>query len=169
MALASGEGVMAVSTGAFPGVCDGLVNGFARSFLVDFRPHPGIALIAHRHQIARDLRHLPWKEDWASGRKTGMNEGPIKSPETPEMDSAIKHLEAAIGRLEGRLDGLFSRLEGHRMQQREADALRVDRARLASDLDAARARERELQRLADEASEALGAAISEVREALGKV
>ena len=39
----------------------------------------------------------------------------------------------------------------------------------AADLDAARARERELQRLADEASEALGAAISEVREALGKV
>jgi hypothetical protein len=98
-----------------------------------------------------------------------MNEGPIKPPETPEMDSAIKHLEAAIGRLEGRLDGLFSRLEGTRMHQREAEALRVDRSRLASDLDAARARERELQRLADEASEALGAAISEVREALGKV
>ena len=51
----------------------------------------------------------------------------------------------------------------------EAEALRIDRTRLAGDLDAARARERELQRLADEASEALGAAISEVREALGKV
>ena len=45
----------------------------------------------------------------------------------------------------------------------------MDRARLAGDLDAARSRERELQKLADEASEALGAAISEVREALGKV
>ncbi len=85
------------------------------------------------------------------------------------MDSAVKRLEAAIARLEGRLDGLFERLDGHRTQQREAEALRVDRARLAGDLDAARARERELQRLADEASEALGAAISEVREALGKV
>jgi hypothetical protein len=85
------------------------------------------------------------------------------------MDSAIKRLEAAIGRLEGRLDGLFNRLEGNKTHQREAEALRIDRARLAGDLDAARARERELQRLADEASEALGAAITEVREALGKV
>ena len=85
------------------------------------------------------------------------------------MDSAIKRLEAAISRLEGRLDGMFERLDGHKTQEREADALRMDRARLAGDLDAARARERELQRLADEASEALGAAISEVREALGKV
>lgn len=85
------------------------------------------------------------------------------------MDDAVRRLEVAIGRLEGRLDGLFERLEGNRARDREADALRVDRARLATDLDAARARERELQRLADEASEALGAAISEVREALGKV
>jgi predicted RNase H-like nuclease (RuvC/YqgF family) len=85
------------------------------------------------------------------------------------MDDAVRQLEAAIYRLEGRLDGLFSRLEGQRNQSREADALRRDRARLAGDLDAAKARERELQKLADEASEALGAAISEVREALGKV
>jgi hypothetical protein len=86
-----------------------------------------------------------------------------------EMEGAVRRLEAAIDRLEGRLDGLFERLDAHRARDREAEALRVDRARLATDLDAARARERELQRLADEASEALGAAISEVREALGKV
>lgn len=95
-----------------------------------------------------------------------MSEGHAK---TPEMDAAVRRLEAAIDRLEGRLDGLFSRLDTFRTQQREADALRMDRARLAVDLDSARSRERELQRLADEASEALGAAISEVREALGKV
>jgi chromosome segregation ATPase len=95
-----------------------------------------------------------------------MSEGP---DQTPEMDEALKRLEAAIDRLEGRLDGLFERLDSHRGREREAEALRIDRARLAGDLDAARARERELQRLADEASEALGAAISEVREALGKV
>jgi len=93
----------------------------------------------------------------------------LETEKRAEMDDQLKRLEAAIDRLEGRLDGLFERLEGHRTREREADALRVDRARLASDLDAARARERELQRLADEASEALGAAISEVREALGKV
>jgi hypothetical protein len=87
----------------------------------------------------------------------------------PGMDDALRQLEAAIDRLEGRLDGMFEKLERQRAQTREADALRLDRARLASDLDAAKARERELQKLADEASEALGAAISEVREALGKV
>ncbi len=95
-----------------------------------------------------------------------MSEGPETSP---EMDAALRQLEAAIDRLEGRLDGLFERIETHRSREREAEALRIDRARLAGDLDAAKARERELQRLADEASEALGAAISEVREALGKV
>lgn len=95
-----------------------------------------------------------------------MSEAP---DETPEMASALQQLEAAIDRLEGRLDGLLDRLETHRSREREADALRIDRARLAADLDSAKARERELQRLADEASEALGAAISEVREALGKV
>lgn len=87
----------------------------------------------------------------------------------PGMDDALRQLEGAIDRLEGRLDGMFEKLERQRAQTREADALRLDRARLASDLDAAKARERELQKLADEASEALGAAISEVREALGKV
>lgn len=93
-----------------------------------------------------------------------------ETTENPQqMDDALRQLEAAIDRLEGRLDGLFERLDGHRAHQREAEALRMDRARLASDLDAAKARERELQKLADEASEALGAAISEVREALGKV
>ncbi len=92
------------------------------------------------------------------------------TPEQPqEMDGALTRLEAAIDRLEGRLDSLFQRLEGSRAHEKEAEALRKDRARLASDLDVAKAREKELQRLADEASEALGAAISEVREALGKV
>lgn len=86
-----------------------------------------------------------------------------------EMDEALKRLEAAIDKLEGRLDGLFERVDGYRAHEKEAEALRKDRARLASDLDLAKAREKELQRLADEASEALGAAISEVREALGKV
>ena len=94
----------------------------------------------------------------------------IESPEqTEEMDEALRRLEGAIDRLEGRLDSLFERPEGSRGYEKEADALRKDRARLASDLDVAKAREKELQRLADEASEALGAAISEVREALGKV
>ncbi len=90
------------------------------------------------------------------------------SPST-ELAAVAARLERAIGRLEASLDGLFERIDTQKPMVREAEALRMDRARLASDLDAARARERELQKLADEASEALGAAISEVREALGKV
>jgi uncharacterized membrane-anchored protein len=97
------------------------------------------------------------------------DETPQDADLAPDLDGVVQRLSGAIERLEGRLDGLFERLEAQRAHQREADALRLDRARLAADLDAARARERELQRLADEASEALGAAISEVREALGKV
>jgi len=126
-----------------------VVKGVPRAIKGDLGPHPAIACV-------HPLPHIP----------SGMSEAP-KNQE--EMDEAVRRLEAAIDRLEGRLDGLFERLDGHRTRDREADALRVDRARLATDLDAARARERELQRLADEASEALGAAISEVREALGKV
>ncbi|MBU6318317.1 MAG: DUF4164 family protein [Alphaproteobacteria bacterium] len=88
---------------------------------------------------------------------------------TGDMEAAARRLEEAVGRLEVRLDGLFERLDSCLPYEREAEALRLDRARLANDLDAARFRERELQKLADEASEALGAAIAEVREALGKV
>lgn len=87
----------------------------------------------------------------------------------PNLEAAAEQLAAAVEHLEERLEGLFERLETSGTFHREAAALRTDRARLARDLDAARARERELQRLADEASEALGAAISEVRGALGKV
>ncbi len=87
----------------------------------------------------------------------------------PDLQAAADRLAAAVERLEDRLDGLFERLESSSTFHGEAAALRMDRARLARDLDAARAREKELQRLADEASEALGAAISEVRGALGKV
>jgi hypothetical protein len=50
----------------------------------------------------------------------------------------------------------------------ELAALAEDRARMAEELDGSLAREEELQALADEASEALGTAIEEVRAALGK-
>lgn len=92
-----------------------------------------------------------------------------RSTPSGEIEAAAAALEEALGVLEDRLDELMDRVEGIKPFEREAEALRVDRARLANDLDAARARERELQQLADEASDALGAAIREVREALGKV
>ncbi len=90
-------------------------------------------------------------------------------PSGPDLQAAADRLATAIERLEVRIDGLFEQLETGGAASGEAAALKMDRARLARDLDASRARERELQRLADEASEALGAAISEVRDALGKV
>lgn len=98
-----------------------------------------------------------------------VDEMTIPDPSTPELQAAADRLASAIERLEERIEGLFDQLDAGGVAPGEATALKVDRARLARDLDAARARERELQRLADEASEALGAAISEVRDALGKV
>ncbi len=91
------------------------------------------------------------------------------APPSSEFADAATKLDQALKGLETRLESLFDRIETIAPFEREADALRRDRARLADDLDRARARERELQELADEASDALGSAIREVREALGKV
>ncbi|ACT60651.1 DUF4164 domain-containing protein [Hirschia baltica] len=95
-----------------------------------------------------------------------------KSEQAPVRDilgQAELRLNNAVTSLTGSVDRMLERLEAARPAEREAEALRRDRARLAMDLDSARAREKELQQLADEASSALGAAIKEVREALGKV
>jgi hypothetical protein len=79
-------------------------------------------------------------------------------------EGADSGLELAARRLELALAGLEARL------QRRADlggsAFADDRARLAAELDAARARERNLERMAEEASAALGRAATEVRAAL---
>jgi dsDNA-specific endonuclease/ATPase MutS2 len=85
------------------------------------------------------------------------------------FSDAENRLNTALSGLETQVFQVLDRLEAVKPTEREADALRRDRAKLAIDLDHARARERELQLLADEASNALGAAIKEVREALGKV
>jgi len=77
------------------------------------------------------------------------------------LDLAVRRLERAVALLESRtaakttgdadMGGLFDQ----------------DRARLAAELDAARARERALEEAGAQASEALGRAISEIRAALG--
>ena len=85
-----------------------------------------------------------------------------------ELDASARRLDAAIKRLEGALDSLMSRTGDPAVTRAELAALVEDRARMAEELDASLAREEELQALADEASEALGAAIEEVRAALGK-
>nr|WP_290915125.1 DUF4164 family protein [Hyphomonas sp. 34-62-18] len=84
-----------------------------------------------------------------------------------DMDSAATRLDAALKRLEVALEAHMTRAGDPAALKAEIAALVEDRARLAEELDTALARERELQALADEASEALGAAILEVRAALG--
>ena len=85
-----------------------------------------------------------------------------------ELDPSARRLDAALTRLEGALDSLMSRTGDPAVMRAELAALAEDRARMAEELDGSLAREEELQALADEASEALGAAIEEVRAALGR-
>lgn len=84
----------------------------------------------------------------------------------PQLKDAVAELEAALGRLEASVDSLSDSHSPQRLVRAEAEALRRDRAQLAMDLDASRAREKELEALADEASRALGIAIAEVKAAM---
>ncbi|MGE6696686.1 DUF4164 family protein [Hyphomonas sp. NPDC076900] len=83
-----------------------------------------------------------------------------------DMDSAATRLDAALKRLEVALEAHLTRAGDPAALKAEIAALVEDRARLAEELDRTLAREQELQTLADEASDALGAAILEVRAAL---
>lgn len=82
------------------------------------------------------------------------------------IEQAQQKLDAALGRLEDNLERVFERVGDPEIVRRETDALVKDRARLAGELDTALAERNELQKLADEAAEALGEAIGEVRAAL---
>lgn len=79
------------------------------------------------------------------------------------LDLAARRLERAISMLESRM--------ADKMAQASAAAgglFDQDRAKLAADLDAAKARERALEEAGAQASEALGRAIAEIRSALGR-
>lgn len=86
-----------------------------------------------------------------------------------DFDAAIGRLNRALKRLDGAVDGMFNQMDESNRAQVELDVLIRDRARLAEELDASLSREKELEEIADEASEALGSAIAEVRAALGRV
>ncbi len=78
------------------------------------------------------------------------------------LEAAARRLDRAVALLESRVNDIAGRAEG------DAGGLfDFDRSQLASELDAARARERELHTAGVEASEALGAAIEGIRRALG--
>jgi len=79
--------------------------------------------------------------------------------EDSALDQAVKRLDRAVGLLEQRMkQGAPSGGEGGLFDQ--------DRARLAAELDQARAREKELEVAGAEASAALGRAIAEIQAAL---
>jgi hypothetical protein len=75
-------------------------------------------------------------------------------------------LEQAVGRLQramSQLEDRFNRATGHAQVGGMFDD---DRAKLAAELDASRGRERELALAGEQASQALGRAIAEIRAAL---
>ena len=80
---------------------------------------------------------------------------------TSALDTAVRRLDRAIGALEARLSARLVELE-----RDDGELFNQDRTKLAAELDAARAREKQLETLAAEASAALGRAAAEVRAAL---
>ena len=84
------------------------------------------------------------------------------------LDLAIRRLDQALAGLEARLAQRAASREDENTDlfDQAGSAFAEDRARLAAELDAARAREKALEEVAAEASAALGRAAAEVRAAL---
>jgi hypothetical protein len=83
----------------------------------------------------------------------------MSEAESP-LDVAIRRLDRAMASLEARVSARLAEAKG------DNDLFDQDRAQLAAELDASRARERALEEVAAEASAALGRAAAEVRAAL---
>jgi hypothetical protein len=79
------------------------------------------------------------------------------------LDAAVRRLERATAMLQQRLANRVSEAGAI-----AGGAFDQDRANLAAELDAARARERELMAAGADASAALGRAIDDIRAALGQ-
>jgi hypothetical protein len=77
------------------------------------------------------------------------------------LEVAARRLDRAMTLLEGRMKALSDRADGG-----AGGLFDHDRSLLASELDAARARERDLHMAGQEASQALGKAIRGIRKAL---
>lgn len=77
------------------------------------------------------------------------------------LDQAARRLEQALARLEQRFADKIARAS-----QAADGAVDQDRAKLAAELDASRARERELAEAGQQASAALDRAIRELKSAL---
>ena len=82
---------------------------------------------------------------------------------TGVLDTAILRLERALAQVEIRMNTLTSEAQGA-----NGELFDLDRAKLAAELDAARARERDLEAAGSQASAARGRAIAGIRAALGE-
>ena len=78
------------------------------------------------------------------------------------IDEANAQLTTALQRLEGALDSYFVRVGDPDQVHREVVAMSDDRAKLAEELERSKNREKELSKVAYEASEALAVAIGEI-------
>jgi cell division protein ZapA (FtsZ GTPase activity inhibitor) len=83
------------------------------------------------------------------------------SGEEAPLEAAARRLERALALLDSRVKTLTDRAEGA-----AGGLFDFDRSNLAAELDAARAREKELEEAGRQASEALDRAIAEIRSAL---
>jgi len=77
------------------------------------------------------------------------------------LEAAILRLDRAVAQLEVRMNALVDEA-----QHANRELFDLDRAKLAAELDAARARERDLEAAGSQASAALGRAIADIRAAL---
>jgi hypothetical protein len=77
-------------------------------------------------------------------------------------------LADALARLDAAIASLAGRLAAAQRDAKAADNLRIEHDRLSAALEASHQRERDLQRAAQEASQALDQAIAEVRAVLGE-
>ena len=93
-------------------------------------------------------------------RPTAENGGADASP----LEAAASRLERALSLLESRVNDLASRADST-----NGGLFDFDRSKLASELDDARARERQLEEAGAEASRALGEAIEGIKRALERV
>ena len=84
-----------------------------------------------------------------------------EASESIALDAAIQRLDRALGLLELRVISLINQADTG-----TGELFDLDRAHLASQLDAARGRERELEMAGAEASAVLGQAIAQIRAAL---
>ena len=78
------------------------------------------------------------------------------------LEAAAQKLDRAVTMLEQRLAKRLAEAGAS-----AGDLFDLDRTKLAADLDAARARERELEEAAAQASEALARAIAEIKAQIG--